>query len=125
MTGGPRLAAVTLDCVDVERVAGFWSALLERELREPLPGWRRLGPLTEGGPVLTFQPVPEPTSGKVRLHLDLEVADVDGAVGRVVALGGSETGERHTYDEGTVVVVADPEGHQLCLVQYARGARAV
>ncbi|WP_329143674.1 MULTISPECIES: VOC family protein [unclassified Streptomyces] len=47
--------------------------------------------------LLVFQPVAEPKPGKVRLHLDVSVDDVD---------------------EGVVVVMADPEGHEFCLVQY-------
>lgn len=113
-----RWAGVTVDCHDVERVAGFWPALLEAPLRESLPGWLRLGPLTDDGPVLTFQPVPEGLQGKVRLHLDLAVPAVDAAVARVLELGGRDLGERHEYDEGTVVVVADPEGNELCLVHH-------
>jgi hypothetical protein len=26
--------------------------------------------------------------------------------------------ERHDYDEGIVMVMADPEGNEFCLVQY-------
>src|SRR3954471_21462935 len=110
------LAEVTVDCVDVAVVAGFWSRLFDAAPSEPLPGWRRLGPLTPGGPVLNFQPVPEPKQGKSRVHLDLWTDDLDGATAQVVALGGRETGERHEYDEGTVVVMADPEDHEFCLV---------
>ena len=113
-----RWAGVTVDCLDVSRVAAFWSELLGGPVRPSLPGWLRLGPLTDGGPVLTFQPVPEGKQGKARLHLDLQVDDVDAALARVVALGGRDLGERHEYDEGTVVVVADPEGNELCLVVY-------
>ncbi|MEV0158221.1 VOC family protein [Micromonospora sp. NPDC050686] len=36
----------------------------------------------------------------------------------VINLGGRFTGERHDYDEGVVVVMADPEDHEFCLVQY-------
>ena len=32
-----RLAGTTVDCRDVGVVSGFWSALLEAPLREPLP----------------------------------------------------------------------------------------
>ena len=113
-----ELGAVTVDCRDVGLVAGFWSALLGAPLREPLPGWRRLGPLTPGGPDLTFQPVPEDKVGKARLHLDLRTDDIDAATARVAALGGRDLDERHDYPEGTVRVVADPEGHEFCLVQY-------
>jgi len=43
---------------------------------------------------------------------------MDEAVELVRALGGQSTGERHQYDEGVVVVMTDPEGHEFCLVQY-------
>ena len=115
------LHEITVDCVNVPLVAEFWSDLLGADLREPLPGWRRLGPLTYGGPVLNFQPVPEPKRGKNRVHLDLLTDDLGGAVRRVVELGGKDLGERHDYDEGAVVVVADPEGHEFCLVQHYVG----
>jgi predicted enzyme related to lactoylglutathione lyase len=46
------------------------------------------------------------------------VDDVEKAIELVAALGGHATGERHDYDEGTVVVMADPEGHEFCLVHY-------
>jgi predicted enzyme related to lactoylglutathione lyase len=101
-------------------VSAFWAALFDAELREPLPGWRRLGPLTEGAPALNFQPVPEPKRGKTRIHLDLRVDDLAAAVARVEELGGSDLGERHEYAEGSVVVMADPEGNEFCLVQYFR-----
>ncbi|MER7841690.1 VOC family protein [Streptomyces sp. NPDC096040] len=35
-----------------------------------------------------------------------------------MALGGRETGERHEYEEGVVVVLADPEDHEFCLSQF-------
>ena len=69
-------------------------------------------------PRLTFQRVPESNVGKVRIHLDIQVDDVAEAQGRVLELGGSLTGERHDYNEGFVIVVRDPEGHDFCLVQY-------
>jgi len=62
--------------------------------------------------------VPEPHPGKVRLHLDVAVDDIDEGIAQVASLGGRFTGERHDYDEGVVVVMADPEGHEFCLVQY-------
>jgi predicted enzyme related to lactoylglutathione lyase len=65
-----------------------------------------------------FQPVSEPKSSKVRIHLDLTVEDIDKAIDVVTALGGRFTGERHDYDEGIVVVMADPEDHEFCMVQY-------
>jgi len=111
-----RWIEVTLDCLDPVRVAAFWQALLGGELSEPLPGWRRLE--VPDRPHITFQPVPEPKMAKTRLHLDLEVDDLDAALALVEGLGGSRTGEQHVYPEGTVEVVADVEGTEFCLVEY-------
>src|SRR4051812_33178230 len=101
-----RWHEVTVDCVDPPTVAHFWSALLGAQLRVPMQGWFRLGPLADGGPVLNFQPVPEAKVGKVRLHLDLETDDVDAAIARVAELGGRDLGDRHDYPEGTVRLMA-------------------
>ncbi len=114
-----RLHEITIDCVDVARVGGFWAALLGGELYEPISGWLRLGPSSKGGPLLNFQPVPKPKQGKSRVHLDLLTDDLEPAIARVVALGGHDTGERHEYDEGTVVVLTDPESTEFCVVAYA------
>ena len=38
------------------------------------------------------------------------------ASARIRALGGDWTGEVHVYDEGTVAVMADPEGTEFCLL---------
>lgn len=117
-----RLHEITIDCRDVPRVAGFWRDLLGGDLHEPLPGWLRLGASTDGRPMLNFQPVPEPKQGKSRVHLDLLSDDLNAAIDRVLSLGGRETGERHEYDEGDVVVLTDPEGTEFCVVaSRARG----
>jgi predicted enzyme related to lactoylglutathione lyase len=111
-------AGVTVDCLDPERVAGFWSTLLDRPPEPSRPGWVYLGRPEDAQPRLIFQAVPEPKHGKVRLHLDVAVDDIAEGIAQVVALGGRFTGERHDYDEGVVVVMADPEEHEFCLVQY-------
>ncbi|MFJ4653957.1 VOC family protein [Nocardia sp. NPDC088792] len=113
-----RWVGVTIDCVDVERVAAFWSALLDRPRGPAQEGWVYLGEAGDVQPRLVFQPVGAAKRGKVRVHLDVAVEDIGEGMGEVVGLGGSFTGERHDYDEGVVVVMADPEGHEFCLVQY-------
>ncbi|WP_067690774.1 VOC family protein [Nocardia jejuensis] len=115
---GNRWSGVTIDCLDVTRVSTFWSALLDRPPGPSEPGWVYLGHPEDPQPRLVFQPVSEPKTGKVRLHLDITVDDLDHAVSQVISLGGHPTGERHDYDEGTVVVMTDPEGHEFCLVHY-------
>jgi predicted enzyme related to lactoylglutathione lyase len=112
------LAGITVDCRDAQHLSAFWSQLLDKPtwVDADLPGWFRIGPTVAGGPVINFQPVPEEKSGKARIHLDLWVDDLGGAVEQVRALGGQELGEVHAYDSGTVVVMADPEGNEFCIV---------
>lgn len=114
-----RWYGVTIDCVDPDRMAAFWGALLGREPGDEMDGdgWATIGSRTDPQPRITFQRVPEPRTGKVRLHLDVEVPDIGDGIAEVERLGGAFTGERHEYDEGVVVVMADLEGHEFCLVQ--------
>lgn len=111
-------SGVTIDCLDPQRVARFWSALLGREPGPSQAGWVYLGKRDDPQPRLIFQPVTQPKTGKVRIHLDVTVDDISDAINVVTSLGGCFTGERHEYNEGVVVVMADPENHEFCLVQY-------
>ena len=117
-------AAVTIDCVDPPRVAAFWSALLglpAHPVGDDRPGWIRLGPAVAGGPVVNFQPVPEAKTGKDRIHLDLWVDDLEAAIDRAVALGARRVGPLQVLERGTIAVVADPEGNELCLLAAPTG----
>ena len=113
-----RWGGITVDCVEPARVARFWSRLLDRPAGPSQDGWVYLGHRDDVLPRLVFQPVPEPRHGKVRIHLDVVVDDITAGIAEVISLGGSSTGERHDYDEGVVVVMADPEGHEFCMTQY-------
>jgi predicted enzyme related to lactoylglutathione lyase len=111
-------SSVTIDCLDPERVARFWSALLGREPGPSQEGWVYLGARGDPQPRLVFQPVSGPAVGKVRIHLDITVDDIKISTAAVIELGGRETGEIHEYNDGVVVVMTDPENHEFCLVQY-------
>jgi hypothetical protein len=113
-----RLSGITVDCVDPVLLAGFWSALLDREVSVPLPAWRRVGVRGGPEPVINFQPVPEPKQGKTRIHLDLVVDHIEQGAANVIRLGGRSLDERHDYEEGVVMVMADPEGNEFCITQY-------
>ncbi|QRY45614.1 VOC family protein [Mycolicibacterium boenickei] len=116
-----RWSGVTIDCADPVRMSAFWAALLgipaSGEHGDD-PNWATVGSRSGSLPRLTFQRVPEPKATKVRIHLDVQVDDI--AVGRdqVETLGGRWAGIRNDYDEGVVLVMLDPEGHEFCLVQY-------
>jgi predicted enzyme related to lactoylglutathione lyase len=116
-----RLGGITIDCADPARLASFWSALLNIAVTSEQgddAGWATVGSRLDSQPRLTFQQVPEPKTSKVRIHLDIQVDDIDTARKQVERLGGRWSGERHDYDEGAVMVMQDPEGHEFCLVQY-------
>jgi hypothetical protein len=145
---------VTVDCADSERLVSFWCAALGY-VPEPAPvGWAtwldywRAAGIPEGdlvgaergsgaivdpagiGPRLWFQEVPEPKSGKNRLHLDLKHtpgreamayadrrASVDAEVQRLVALGASVA--YVNAPDGAdyyAVTLHDPEGNEFCVV---------
>ncbi|HVN50800.1 MAG TPA: VOC family protein [Acidimicrobiales bacterium] len=72
---------------------------------------------TPDGLTVGFQQVPEPKSGKNRLHLDLVVEDLDTATAEVEELGGRWLDPRQTYElEGfRWRCMADPEGNEFDL----------
>jgi predicted enzyme related to lactoylglutathione lyase len=116
-TSRPKLYGITVDCRDPQRLARFWGALLDRPVSIPLPGWTRVDDVRHEDTHISFQPVPEAKTGKARLHLDVRVDAIETVIATVEELGGRFTGERHRYEEGVVVVMADPEGNEFCLVQ--------
>jgi predicted enzyme related to lactoylglutathione lyase len=119
-----RLVGITIDCADPARLASFWSAMLnitETAEHGDDSGWATVGSRRDNQPRLTFQRVPEPKTGKTRIHLDIQVDDIDAAHHQVESLGGQWSGVRHDYDEGVVMVMHDPEGHEFCIVQYYDG----
>lgn len=114
-------SGLTIDCVDPRRMALFWSELLGIALTNEHgddPGWATVGSRSGHFPRLTFQRVPQPKAEKVRIHLDVQVDDIEAGRRHVEELGGRFSGLRHEYDEGVVLNMLDPEGHEFCLVQY-------
>jgi predicted enzyme related to lactoylglutathione lyase len=126
LTTAPRATwwAVTIDCNEPRRVAEFWAALLDCAVTDPgpdRPGWLRLQPRGPDGPFMNLQPVDEPRSGKVRIHVDVLVDDPDAAVERVLELGGSDTGAREVLPRGRIAIMRDPEGNEFCLLAPPAG----
>jgi predicted enzyme related to lactoylglutathione lyase len=116
-----RWSGVTIDCSDPIRMSTFWAALLGIPASSEHgddPNWATVGSRSGPLPRLTFQGVPEPNATKVRIHLDVEVDDIDTGRQQVEELGGRFSGVRHDYGEGIVLNMLDPEGHEFCLVQY-------
>ena len=106
-----RLSCITFDCLDEEVVASFWGKLLG--LGSP----HRVGPyifLTDpNGVGFGFQRVTAATTGKIRVHLDIQADPLDAVIKRVLELGGSFV---KGYEDGGFLVMADPEGNEFCLL---------
>ncbi|MFH9611031.1 VOC family protein [Streptomyces sp. NPDC017448] len=122
-----KFTELAIDCADPARLARFWCAVLDYEVREEdeeegvvtigspaVPeGKDRPGPVP---PVLTFARVPEGKSVKNRLHIDVNPTDREQGeeVERLLALGA----RRADVGQGGAgwVVLADPEGNEFCVL---------
>lgn len=113
----PVLGMVTMDTADARGLAAWWAERLGGEIAFDadgyfcsvvVPGWQtKLG----------FQLVEDPTPGKNRLHLDLDVppgTDREATLAEWTAAGATHLGE---FTEGRMSwdVFADPDGNQFCV----------
>ncbi len=118
MAGLGSVNGLVLDGADTDALAAFWSAVLGTSI-DTVAGDGHYIDLaaTEGFPILRIQRVPESKSVKNRLHLDIEVDDIERAIDQVRTLGGSVV--RSPTDEygWRYVVLADPEGNEFCAIR--------
>jgi predicted enzyme related to lactoylglutathione lyase len=108
------ITAVTIDANDAAAVAAFWAELTGTSVTDVVDEGRlHFLSAAEGAPELCIQRVPEPKTVKARVHLDLSAADLDAITQRILALGGSWSGEELTMDEYTWRSFQDPEGTEF------------
>ena len=113
-----RIVAFSFDARDPAGVARFWSGVLGWEtVEDPYAGVALL-PDDDTGFRLRFVPSDLPKAGPNQYHFDLRSETLDEqqeTVDRVLELGG-----RHLdIGQGDVdhVVMADPEGNELCVIE--------
>lgn len=122
------LRDVVVDCHHPASLARWWAATLDGFRVAPyddaeLARLRAQGvddpeddpsvlvePVSGAGPRLWFNQVPEPKTGKNRLHLDLTVADLASGVDDLVARGATVLARHDGW-----TVLADPEGDEFCV----------
>jgi predicted enzyme related to lactoylglutathione lyase len=120
-----RIRWIDFDCADPYRVASFWAEVTGlRHHPENKPGEEECAllsgaDLTDGG--MLFQRVPEGKSVKNRVHLDLMPTDRtrDEEVARLLELGATLFADHRKPDGTGWVVLADPEGNELCVERSA------
>ena len=116
-----RFSELVVDCRDPEGLAAFWAAVLDyRVIGREEDGAVEIGPPEGFGgaaPTLVFGPVPDPTPGKARLHIDLNATDrdQDAELERLLGLGAVRADVGQSGNEGWHVL-ADPEGNEFCLL---------
>lgn len=112
-----RLVAVCFDADDPTTVAAFWAGLLGREVIEEAGGALVPGDDTQVG--LRFVASTGRRSVPNRLHLHLTSSTPDDQqriVDAAVALGGRHVDVGQRPEEGHVVL-ADPGGNELCVIE--------
>lgn len=113
-----NLVALSFDTGRPELVAGFWAGVLGREMIGlPADGFAVL-PNEEPGFPIEFFPTEAPRTGPNQMHLDLTSASRDDqreTVARALELGGHPIDIGQRPEEGHVVL-ADPDGNELCVV---------
>ncbi|MRK02935.1 MULTISPECIES: VOC family protein [Aeromicrobium] len=109
-----HLSHTTVNAVDPERLAAFWSALADWRVQDSEPGEVYL--IDDNGFTTLFIEVPDGKQVRNRVHLDLRPvgATQDEEVARAVELGASVLEDRRPGDRW--VVLADPEGNEFCIL---------
>jgi hypothetical protein len=117
-----RLTEIAIDCQDHVLVGDLWAAVLGYEVTDRSDGpeaWYQqlTGPPGSGPTVLVIRTPDGPKTTKNRLHLDVNATDRDqeAEVERIIGLGAT----RVDIGQGDVdwVVLADPEGNELCVLR--------
>ncbi|MCU1419461.1 MAG: hypothetical protein JWP90_1054 [Mycetocola sp.] len=108
------VAALAIDCADPGALATFWQKLLGGQVVLDTDGNAELR--RNGSNVrFDFLKVPEPKSGKNRLHLDLRSRVYDAAIAEALSFGATLADD--VYDGGEWQVLRDPEGNEFCILR--------
>jgi catechol 2,3-dioxygenase-like lactoylglutathione lyase family enzyme len=113
-----KVGSIVIDCNDFAAMKAFWQAALRYEAREPAgddDDFTILRDPAGEGVNVSIDTVPEPRSGKNRLHLDLYTDQPEAEIERLLGLGA--TRHPRTPEPGEdFTVLADPEGNLFCVV---------
>jgi len=116
-----RWQSILVDSTDPSPIAHWWAELLgwritheddEEIVLEPPED----SPEDGVSPDILFLRVPEPKTGKNRLHIDLRPVDQAAEVARAEAMGATRVDIGQGADK-TWVVLADPDGNEFCILR--------
>ncbi len=105
-----KVHTFTIDCADPKKLADFWTAALNYQLKDIDEEDALIFDPTGEGTQILFQIVPEGKTVKNRLHFDLRPEDTrDAEVVRLEALGAT------VQAQFGWTVMQDPEGNEFCV----------
>jgi hypothetical protein len=105
---------IVIDCNDLDRLLEFWATALGYRKVGSKDNYGLLLPANPAFPPVILQRVPEPKTGKARVHFDIRVADVEAKAVELEALGARriDVGQPRDAD---FIPMADPEGTEFCV----------
>ena len=107
---------LVLDCAEPERLAEFWRDALDYRDYYTDVKLAVLVPKKGIASPLLLQGVPEPKTGKNRMHLDIVVDDIEAEIDRLQKLGAQRIDEDVQSFGGTRWVrMSDPEQNEFCV----------
>lgn len=113
-----ELVALCVDANDPLLLARFWAEALRWQVEDEPADAVSILPTDGTRFRLDFLPVPEPKVGPNRIHLDLtstSLEDQEQSVARLLELGARHLDIGQGPDDEHVVL-ADPEGNELCVL---------
>ncbi|MGH9031684.1 MAG: VOC family protein [Acidimicrobiia bacterium] len=115
---------LVLDCHEPESLAIFWSeALGYQSIGAAGTYFLLLPPEGQAGPQLLLQRVPEPKTGKNRMHLDIHTPDIEEEAARLHGLGATRVRAEQLSEHGSSwILMQDPEGNEFCVCDAAGDA---
>ncbi|GAA0927340.1 VOC family protein [Streptomyces thermoalcalitolerans] len=110
---------VAIDCANPYELAQFWSKVTGCPVDpDSKPGDPEAQVMLPTGPLLHFNEVPEPKTGKNRVHLCLRPeTSREEEVERLLGLGATLVADRREPDGSGWAVLADPEGNEFCVLR--------
>ena len=114
-----QLVALRFDANDPQRLARFWSGVLDWEMASDPEDENELLASDDTGFRIGFLPTDEPKVGQNQMHFDLtstSTEDQRRTVARSLALGARHLDIGQGPD-ASHVVLADPEGNEFCIIE--------
>jgi catechol 2,3-dioxygenase-like lactoylglutathione lyase family enzyme len=114
-----NLHALCFDAQDPLRLARFWTGLLGWEMADELHDGIALLPCDETGFRMRFLPTQEQEAGLNQMHFHLtstSLEDQQQTVAKSLELGAGHIDIGQRPEEGHIVL-ADPEGNELCVIE--------